>query len=260
MAGDELTSGLQLQWATQTEFPSVVRLFEFNCCAIPLTAAERGSGGIFAVLAGAVAGPDLVTQGSDVDVPLTDGPSGVAHPSDPCAMVFIEIAADVARPKLNKDIFPDATIREVVGELTSRRGGGGVLRTFTSTADVEGQQVETAAGGRELARSLQSHLQGRRGSGIGEVVLEVCGQNRAVNIHSSANHRANTLWKEREAKEKGYASYDHDSDWQVVSREAVRQKLWEKDLPNPTLALDGALRRVAVWDNADSLTAGGSRA
>ena len=93
LAGEELASGLQLQWATQTELPNVVRLFEVNCCAIPLTGA--GGGGIFAVLARAVAGLDLGTQEGDVDLPLTGGPSGAAHPSDSCAVVFIEIAADV---------------------------------------------------------------------------------------------------------------------------------------------------------------------
>ena len=66
LAGNELMSGPQLQWA-------VVRLFELNCCAIPLTAA--GSGGILAVPARAVAGLDLGTQEGDVDVPLTGGPS-----------------------------------------------------------------------------------------------------------------------------------------------------------------------------------------
>ena len=38
LAGDETTSGPQLQWATHTDFPSVVMLF-FNCCAIQLTPA-----------------------------------------------------------------------------------------------------------------------------------------------------------------------------------------------------------------------------
>ena len=50
LARDEVTSDLQLQWATQTEFPSVVRLFSLKSCAIALTAAGDG---------GAVAGPDL---------------------------------------------------------------------------------------------------------------------------------------------------------------------------------------------------------
>ena len=40
-AGDEPVNGPQFQWATHTEFPSVVRLFELNCCSIPLTAAGR---------------------------------------------------------------------------------------------------------------------------------------------------------------------------------------------------------------------------
>ena len=30
LAGDEVTSNLQLQWVTQTEFPSVVRLFDLQ--------------------------------------------------------------------------------------------------------------------------------------------------------------------------------------------------------------------------------------
>ena len=42
----EPVSGPQLQWATHTEFPTIVRLFELNCCAIPVTAA--GGGSVFA--------------------------------------------------------------------------------------------------------------------------------------------------------------------------------------------------------------------
>ena len=33
LAGDEMTRGLQIQWATPTEFPSVVTLFELYCVA-----------------------------------------------------------------------------------------------------------------------------------------------------------------------------------------------------------------------------------
>ena len=43
-AGYELTSNPQLQWATQTEFPSVVRLFGVNCCcasSLPSSAVEE---------------------------------------------------------------------------------------------------------------------------------------------------------------------------------------------------------------------------
>ena len=74
-------------------FPTIVRLLELNCCAIPLTAA--GGGSAFAVPVAAVAGLDLGMQGGDVVVPLADGPSGVAHPSDSCLVVFIEIASDL---------------------------------------------------------------------------------------------------------------------------------------------------------------------
>ena len=39
--GDELASGLKLRWAAQVEFPSVVRLVELECRAVPL-AVEGG--------------------------------------------------------------------------------------------------------------------------------------------------------------------------------------------------------------------------
>ena len=87
LAGDEPACGPQLQWATHTEFPTIVKLLELNCCAISLTAADGG--GVFAVLTNVVAGLDLETQGSEVVVPLADGPSRIAHPSGSCAVVFI---------------------------------------------------------------------------------------------------------------------------------------------------------------------------
>ena len=62
LAGDVPASGPQLQWATHTEFPCVVRLFELNCCAILLTAA--GGGGIFAVPAKSVAALDFRSRTS----------------------------------------------------------------------------------------------------------------------------------------------------------------------------------------------------
>ena len=81
-------------------FPTIVRLLELNCCAIHLTAA--GGGSAFAVPVAAVVGLDLVMQGGEVVVPLADGPSGVAHPSDSCPVVFIEIASDL-EGQLNKN-------------------------------------------------------------------------------------------------------------------------------------------------------------
>ena len=89
LADDETTSGPQLQWAAHSEFPSVVRLFELKCCTIPRTAA--GSAGFFACsTCKSVVGLHLETQGGEVVVHLADGPSGVAHPQDSCAVVFIE--------------------------------------------------------------------------------------------------------------------------------------------------------------------------
>ena len=79
----------QLQWAAQAES----RLFKLECCAIPLTMA-RGRG-IFAVFAAAITVPDLGTQGGEVEVPLTGGPSGTAHHTDSRVVVFIGIVADL---------------------------------------------------------------------------------------------------------------------------------------------------------------------
>ena len=86
LVGDESVVGPELQWAIHTQFPTIVRLLELNCCAIPLTAA----GGVFAVPAKAVAGLSWESQGGEVVVALADGPSGIAHFSDSCPVVFLE--------------------------------------------------------------------------------------------------------------------------------------------------------------------------
>ena len=93
LTGDGLSSGLQLQWAIQTEFPNVMRLFKTRLLRDSTHSSRFG--GIFAVLASAVAGLDLGTQGCEVDVPLTGGPSGAAHPSDLRAAALTEIAAEL---------------------------------------------------------------------------------------------------------------------------------------------------------------------
>ena len=91
LAGDEPISVLQLRWATHTA----------ECREVARAQLLRDSPGIcwrrgvFAVPVRAVAGLDLETQGGEVVVPLADGPSGVAHPLDSCAVVFTEIAADL---------------------------------------------------------------------------------------------------------------------------------------------------------------------
>ena len=74
-------------------------------------------------------------------------------------------AIKVVRPNFNKEIFPDATIRAGVGELTLRTGEAGTLRTLMGS-----HRSLT-----RLARSLPCQLQGRRWSGMREVVLQVCG-------------------------------------------------------------------------------------
>ena len=72
-------------------------------------------------------------------------------------------------------------------------------------------------------------------------------RNKAINVLPPVweSQDQKTLWKIRQAKEKEDACYDQDSEQQIVSRETVRQTLWDKHLQNPTMARDEALRRVA---------------
>ena len=92
-------------------------------------------------------------------------------------------AIKAVRPKFNSAILPNATIRETADELTLRPAEAGMLRTFIKTTDVGGQ-LETTTGGRRLARSLSSHQQERRGSGMGDLVLQVC-EDAQVSVRSS---------------------------------------------------------------------------
>ena len=91
-SGDEPPGGSQLQRATHTELPTIVKLHKLNCCVIPVTAA--GGGSVFEVLAEAVAGLDFGAQGGEVDVLFANASEGVAHSSDSSPVVFIVIASD----------------------------------------------------------------------------------------------------------------------------------------------------------------------
>ena len=52
---------------------------------------------------------------------------------------------------------------------------------------------------------------------------------------------------------------DQAGEQKIVNLEAVLQELRNKRLQNPAVALAAALRRVEVWVDAGSSTAGGSR-
>ena len=80
-------------------------------------------------------------------------------------------AIKLARPKFNKAIFQDATIREGVDDLALRTGESGMLRTFIDTSNVlDGGDHRRWT---KMCTNLPGLLQGRRGSG--ELVLQVCG-------------------------------------------------------------------------------------
>ena len=79
--------------------------------------------------------------------------------------------------------------------------------------------------------------------------------NKAVNVlHPSGSSRAWTLRKVREAEKRRHAYHDQASELQTASWDTVRQALSGKHLRRATLALDEALRRVAVGDHADPWT------
>ena len=75
-----------------------------------------------------------------------------------------------------------------MGALTLREGEEGTQRSFTNTAKVGDWQTGTTASGRRLAHSLPSHLQGRRGSGMGDSVLQVRG-------HQQGSQRSPPEWE-----------------------------------------------------------------
>ena len=74
-------------------------------------------------------------------------------------------------PTFNNEDFSEEAAREGVDDVTLGRGEEGTLRTFIAVDLCAG----TTDGGRGLSRGLPSHAQGRRGSGRGEAVLQVRG-------------------------------------------------------------------------------------
>ena len=92
LARDEPASGPQLQWATHTEFSDYREVARAQLlCDSPDGCWRRER----FCSTWAVVGLGLGMQGGVVVVPLADGPSGVAHPSDSYKVVFIEIASDL---------------------------------------------------------------------------------------------------------------------------------------------------------------------
>ena len=118
--------------------------------------------------------------------------------------------------------------------------------------------MRTTTCGRGLARSLPNQLQGRRGNGRG------CSSSSWKETgQSSGNHGGKTLWKVRVAEEKGDAYNDQDCEQQIVSREAVRQAVWDKHLQNPTISKTEAsskmmeeLRQFSTMDNHEAVKSG----
>ena len=89
LAVDELTSKLQLRWATRTEFPSVARCS--SSIVAPLHTQQLGAEAFLQCLQERLLDKTLGRREATSRWPLT----GVAHPSDSCAVVFTEIAADL---------------------------------------------------------------------------------------------------------------------------------------------------------------------
>ena len=107
-----------------------------------------------------------------------------------------------------------------------------MLRTFTDTTNVGGQEM----GGHRLwtrtgTQFAMPSTRASRGRSGRSCAHKSVGRTTAVILrHPSASRRVKTLWKVRDAEEKGCAYDDHDSERQIVSRDAVRQGLWEKHL------------------------------
>ena len=94
---------------------------------------------------------------------------------------------------------------------------------------------------------------------MGELALQVRGDEHGSQRPSSKWKQGKTLWKMRDAKERCDAHHDQTStsEQKIVNGDAVRQDLRNKHLQNQALAETETLRRVEVWDEAGSSTAVG---
>ena len=79
-------------------------------------------------------------------------------------------AINVVRYKFN--------IRERVGELMLRGGEGGVQRFFINTFIVEAARWRPPFVDEDWHAICQANFKGPRGSGVGELVPQVCGDER----------------------------------------------------------------------------------
>ena len=108
LVGDEPTGGPQLQWVSECREVTRAQLFRDST--------DSGwCGGIFAAHAKAVARV-WIWGGRVAKSSFPDGLSGVAHPSNSCAAVFIEVAADlegswISSQKFQREICPILTRR-----------------------------------------------------------------------------------------------------------------------------------------------------
>ena len=96
----------------------------------------------------------------------------------------------------------------------------------------------------------QAICRGVEGAKWEKLYYKFVDMNKTVHVrHRSGNSRANLLWNARDAAE---TEVTHTTirtiKLKIVNQSAVRHELWVQHLQNPTLALDEAFRRVAVWD------------
>ena len=131
-------------------------------------------------------------------------------------------AIRVIRPKYNKEMYQKAA-SEGVDKLTLREGGGGTLRSFINTTNVERQRRKAAARGRGVAYNLSGHLHGCRGRGMGELVLQVREDEQGSRRPQPKwNQQGKTLWKIRDAKERCDAHHDQTYATKIERCEEVR--------------------------------------
>ena len=84
-----------------------------------------------------------------------------------------------------------------------------MLRTVFDTTNLETADGGPTARGRGPARNTPGHLQLCRGSGMRELVLQVCGNDQgSLRPQPSGTKRAKTPWKIRDAKDRGHTYYD----------------------------------------------------
>ena len=169
-------------------------------------------------------------------------------------------AIKVVGPDFDKRaMYPDAAVPEGVDEVTLRRGEDGALRSCINTAKVEASRLGPPLVDADWHAVCQAIYRGVEGAEWENLFKKFVEMKEVIARHPRGSRMAKIIWKMRDANDRGHTCDDQSYATKIDRREVAHQELWSAHLKSPSVALSEALRRVKVWDEAGSSTAGASR-